>query len=173
MKNETLGVIGTVIGAAGFLYAICVSRKLDRSIDELANMTSVDIADDVITKAVNKAVDREVNNTVVMATRKVITDIESDIKIEVKCAVTDAYSDVRKSVSEEISKQAVNIDIGKLKADVIERSKQEISDKLDGQMDEILETFNHDLEHISTIYSSIARNMTKNNEDRGMCLKIS
>ena len=89
MNNKFDGIIGLIGVAAGLVgvgYAVGmhskmarISEKLDRSIEELAGKTPVDIPNDMIERAVERAVACEVKQVVGKATDAIAVDIKRDI----------------------------------------------------------------------------------------------
>lgn len=175
------GKLGAIIGIAGVGYAIYVTRKMDKicnkidkSVDDLAKKTDVDIPESLIESAVDKAVDREVGLAVELATSKAVRAVTNDINLQVRNAVEAQYSDIRKSVSEELSNKVANIDMTKLNREVTEKAEQKIIEKFDGNLDELLTKFNRELDNITKIYKSISDTISNNNSrDKETVLRIS
>lgn len=171
MKNNydfIIGISGFAVGLLGVGYAIGkhnkmndICARLDKSINEIADDMEINLPDTIVNASVNKAVEKEAEIAVKRAIKQITYDIERDISAEVKNAVVSKSQDIKKAVAEEISKQVSRIRIEDMKAEVIEKAKIEVSDKLDKNLDGILEKFNDDLDNVSKIYKSIANAMSK------------
>ena len=168
MCSKNLGCFGVVFGIVGIGYAMYttakankVCNKLDRTLDEITYDTEIDISEEVINAAVERAVEREVNRAVENATNRIIRDIKNDIHSQVKSAVDSTYSDIQVRVSKEVSKEVANINMASLKANVARKAEEQIVEKFDDNLDELLLKFNQKLESINSIYESIASTITK------------
>lgn len=166
--NFMIGLGGVVVGLIGIGYGMGsrkkltdICAKLDKTIDELSNDIEVDLSDMMVGVAVEKAVDREAKNVVSKAIKEIKYDVECDMRKEIKSAVITHSSEIKQSVSKEIEKQVSRIRIDDMKDEVVERAKLEVADRLDKNLDGILEKFNGDLTNISKIYQSIANVMGK------------
>lgn len=162
-----VGIFGIAVGLVGVGYALGtrskmakISDNLERSIDELASKTPVDIPNDMIQRAVEKAVALEVKQAVSKATDVVSVEIKRDIRKQVSDAVESEYSNIKDAVLEELVKEAANIDAKRVRADVEKAAKEHVLEKFDGNLDDILENFNDQLKNTSKIYTSIADAMT-------------
>lgn len=162
-----VGIFGIAVGLVGVGYALGtrskmakISDNLERSIDELASKTPVDIPNDMIQRAVEKAVAHEVKVAVGKATDVVSLEIKRDIRKQVSDAVESEYSNIKDAVLEELVKEAANIDAKRVRVDVEKAAKEHVLEKFDGNLDNILENFNDQLKNTSKIYTSIADAMT-------------
>lgn len=169
-KYKILACIGGAIGLCGVIYAVGTSIKLnklcktiDRSIDDLADETTIDIPEAMVEQAVKKSVDREVGYAVDRATAKIVNDIKIDIHRQIKTAVDISYSELKESISNDMSRQAANIDIQELKDEVVAKAEEKIIDKFDDELDSVLDKFNRELENVGKIYKSIANKMSESN----------
>lgn len=170
MANKSdfiVGMVGIAAGLIGVGYAmgahskmVKISENLDRSIDELASNTPVDIPNDMIERAVEKAVAYEVKQAVYKTTDRIIVDVKRDIHKQVSDAVESEYSNIKGIVLEELTNEAAKIDAKRVRADVEKAAKAHALEKFDDNLDDILENFNDQLKNTSKIYTSIADNMT-------------
>ena len=175
-----VGLFGAAFGLLGLGYAMGthskmakISEKLDKSIDELANNTTVDIPDSMIECAVEKAVAAEVKTAVGKATDAAVLDVKREIRKQVGDAVESEYSNIKDTVLEEITKEAAKIDAKRVRADVEKAAKEHALEKFDDNLDGILENFNDQLKNTSKIYTSIADSMTKcKSTEGGTVLRI-
>lgn len=178
MKGLNVNDLLLIAGAAGIAYAIYASnkmdklcKKIDKSVDDISSNMEVDISDALIDAAVEKAVEREVYQAVKKATGKAVKDIESDISKDVKAAVKEHYANLKDDVAKEMHKQVGEIDIREIREDVVEKAKKQLAEKFDDNLDGLLDKFNGELDNVSKIYRSIARNMTADS-DKGIALRI-
>lgn len=175
-----VGLLGVTVGLIGFGYAMGmhnkmakISEKLDRSIDDLAGNTPIDIPADMIERAVEKAVACEVKQAVGKTTDRIIVDVKRDIHKQVSDAVESEYSNIKDTVLKELIDEAAKIDAKRVRADVEKAAKEHALEKFDDNLDDILENFNDQLKNTSKIYTSIADTMTKyKSNDGGTVLRI-
>lgn len=170
-SDMVIAMIGAGLGMLGIGYAMGqrkklndVSVKIDKSIDELSADIHVDLSDTVVERAVDRAVERESAFAVKRATDKLVKNIEDDINRQVKNVINDTYSDIRKSVVDETAKKVSQIDIQVLKNEVVKQAKEQVAKKFDGSLNDILEDFNRNLNHVSQIYQSIAQTFPNGKE---------
>lgn len=166
-SDALVGLIGVAAGLIGIGYAMGthskmakISENLDRSIEELASNTPVDIPNDMIERAVEKAVAYEVKQAVAKAKDVVIVDVKRDIHKQVSDAVESEYRDMKDLVLEELTNEAAKIDVKRVRADVERAAKEHALEKFDDNLDDILKGFSEQLNNTSKIYSSIADTMT-------------
>lgn len=172
--DNMLGMIGGAIGLIGIGYALGthskmakISEKLELSIDDLANKTPVDISDSLIERATEQAVAREVKDAVGKVTDAALKDVKRDIHKQVSDAIESEYSDIKGEVLEEVKNEVAKIDVKRVRADVEKAAKEAVLEKLDTNMDDILENFNAQLNSTSRIYNSIADTMGKYRSSEG------
>lgn len=176
-----VGLVGVAIGLLGIGYAYGthskmaqISKNLDRSIEDLASKTPVNISDDMIERAVEKAVNYEVKQAVGKTTDKIIVDVKRDIHKQVSDAVEEEYSNIKDRVLEELTAEAAKIDVKRVRADVEKAAKEAALEKFDSSLNDILDNFNNQLNSTSRIYTSIADTMAgyKPNNGGGTVLRI-
>lgn len=138
-----------------------VCEKLDTSIDRLANDTEVDIPAKVIDQAVQRAVDRESYSAVKRATDEVMDDVKREIESRVGAVVKEHYDAISDGVTDQIAKNVAKIDEGRLRKEVVQKAKEQIAEKFDDKLDDILEEFNGNLQNVGKIYKSIAKSFSK------------
>ena len=178
--DNLVGLLGAALGMIGIGYALGthskmskISEKLDLSIEDLASKTPVDIPESMIERATEKAVALEVKNAVGKATDVVLKDVKRDIHKQVSDAIESEYSSIKDVVLEEVTDEVAKIDVKRVRADVEKAAKEAVLEKLDDNMDDILENFNDQLKNTSRIYNSIADTMTKyKSNDGGTVLRI-
>lgn len=172
--DALIGLVGIGVGLIGVGYAMGthskmakISENLDRSIEDLASKTPVDIPDDMIERAVEKAVAREVKQAVDKTTDRIIVDVKRDIHKQVTDAVESEYSDIKSTVLEELTKAASKIDVVRVRSDVEKAAKEHALEKFDDNLDDIIENFNDRLKSTAKIYTSIADTMGKYKTNEG------
>lgn len=169
LNSDTLlsfGVFGLGLVAIGYAVGIhscmkAVADKLDTSIDKIANDTEVEIPSKLIEQAVQKAVDRESYTAVRRATDVVVNGLKKEIGDQVSTAVKASYDSIADGVTSEIAKNVAKIDEARLKREVVTKAKEQIAEKFDDKLDDILEEFNGNLQNVGKIYKSIAKSFSK------------
>lgn len=178
INTNFLGKIGIIMGIGALAYSMYndiridrIAKNIDMSVKELSNKTNIYVSDSMVEKAVEKAVERATSRAVVDAKYRAEKKIEADVHNQVKTAIDGMYSDFKKSVSAEMTKQASEINMKELKAEVVAKAKEAAMEKFDDSLDDILEKFNSELDNVTKIYSSIADKFTKKN-DEGVTLRL-
>lgn len=171
-SNENLGVIGILVGLAGLAYGawqskktMDVSKKLDISLSDLEKSTPVDVKQSVVDEAIRRAVDREVKGAVAETSALIRNDIRGEIEKSVRKEVDGSLKTIKEEVAETISDQVANIDEYALKETVTKQAEKKILQKFDGSLDGLLGDFNHQLNNVNKIYSSIADTLKGNRSD--------
>lgn len=161
--DNFVGLLGVTFGLIGIGYAMGthskmakISEKLERSIDDLAGGTPIDIPSDMIERAVEKAVAAEAKVAVGKATDAAIVAVKRDIHKQVTDAVESEYSNIKGTVLEELVTEAAKIDAKRVRADVERAAKEIALEKFDDNLDDILEKHNSELENVTKIYKAIA-----------------
>ena len=173
LNRSAIQLIVTGIGAiASIGYSIYVSHKTKKQfesmVDDIAGKLStevdIDISEEIVDKAVQTSVareaDRQVTKAVDIAVRDIKGKTQQDLSSKVSTAVNSSYSDIKSQVREELQKQLGHIDISEVRKEVIADAKKEVADRLDKDIDEILEDYNKNLKNVSNIYSSIAKTIS-------------
>ena len=165
--DNVVGLIGVTVGLIGVGYALStqsklnkISEKIDLSIDELANNTPVDISESLVERATEKAVAYEVKKAVAKATDITVTELKRDIHNHVNEAVESEYASIKSTVLTEVTNEVAKIDVNRVRADIEKAAKEAVLEKLDTNMDNILENFNEQLKNTTKIYNSIANAMS-------------
>lgn len=151
--------VGYALGAHSQMKAMC--DKLDTSIDKLANDAEIDIPTRMIDQAVQRAVDRESGYAVKRATDAIINDVKHEIAEKVSAVVNSQYDTISDGVTSQIAKNVAKIDESRLKKEVVQKAKEQIAEKFDGKLDDLLEEFNGNLQNVGRIYKSIAKSFSK------------
>lgn len=169
MNNyKVLAYIGGAFGVFGIVCAIGYAIKIDklctmvgRSIDDLSEETTVDIPEAIVEQAVTKAVDQTADRAVRRATERIVNDMRRETHAQIKTAVDTSYSELKRTIARDMARQAAEIDLKELKDEVVQKAKEQVLEKFDGDLDSILEKYNRDLENVGKIYKSIAKSMSK------------
>lgn len=151
--------IGYAVGVRSQMKAMC--EKLDTSIDKIADNAEIDIPARVIDQAVQQAVNRESDYAVKRAVDAVAGDIKREIAEKVSAAVRSEYDSISDGVTSEIAKNVAKIDESRLKKEVVRKAKEQIAEKFDTKLNDVLEEFNGNLQNVGRIYKSIAKSFTK------------
>lgn len=166
-----VGVLGVAAGLVGVGYAIGthtkmakISENLDRSIDDLASRTPVDIPDSMIERAVEKAVAFEVKKAVGTVTDAITADVKKDIHKQISDAVESEYSNIKESVLEELVTEASKIDAKRVRTDVERAAKSRALEKFEDNLDDILDDYKENLNNVTKIYKSFADAATPSKE---------
>ena len=152
-------VVGLVYASDCREQAKRVCEKVSKKIDEISDDFEVDIPDSVVTKAVEKAV----NNQVGLRVQSKIDILEHDIKQEIQqrleTAVKDNLELIEKNMASRIDAEISRNDMAELKRQIKRDATIKLSQKLDSDLNDILERYNSNLDNITEIYSSIANKL--------------
>ena len=177
--DNFIGMVGIAIGLVGVGYAFGthskmakISDNLDRSIDDLASRTPVDIPDDMIKRAVEKAVAYEVKQAVSKATDVIAVDVKRDMHKQISDAIEGEYSNIKDQVLEELVTEASKIDAKRVRADVEKAAKEIALEKFNDNLDDILDDYKSNLNNVTKIYKSFADAATPSNNGGGTVLRI-
>lgn len=184
-----VGLLGVAIGLVGVGYAVGthtkmaqISDNLDRSIEDLASKTPIDIPDSLIEHAVEKAVAYEVKQAVSKVTDAAIAEVKRDIHKQVSDAVEKEYSNIKTTVLKEITDEAAKIDVNRVRSDVETAAKRIALEKFDDKLDDIVDEFKEKVEGyvedckdnlavVNKVYKTFADAMTPNSS-KGTVLHI-
>lgn len=176
---DLVGLGAVIFGIAGVGYGIgCRKRmndtcdKINAKVAEISDNVDVDIPEAIIKVAVDNAVKEEVKYQVRNTTIKVVADIESSIKHQIRDAVEEKYSDITKLVGAQVVKEVSNMDLSKLRKQIREDATEKVSDKLENELDDIVEKFTNNLDSISTIYEKVADKMSTKSEDNEIKIRL-
>lgn len=162
-----VGLVGITIGLVGIGYALGthskmtkISENLNRSIDDLASKTPIDIPDSMIERAVEKAVALEVKQAVSKVTDEVTVELKRDIHKQVCDAVEDEYSKIKDAVLDELVTEASKIDAKRVRSDVERAAKTQALEKFNDNLEAITEEYKGYLESVSKIGKTFADAVT-------------
>lgn len=168
--DNVVGLLGLAVGMVGVGYAVGVhskmarvSENLDRSIDELASKTPVDIPAGMVERAVEKAVSNEVKHAVAKATDEAVKEVKRDIHKQVSDAVESEYSTIKSTVLKELTDEAAKIDVKRVRSDIEQAAKKRALEKFDDNLDEITEEYKGYLTSVSKIGKTFADAVTQSN----------
>ena len=161
-NNSTLNTIVGILGIAGIGYGLAmhtklakISKRLDESIDSLADNMEIDIPEELINKAVDKAVSTAAKNSVSIATNNAMAEVKRDIHSKVSAAVEHEYDTIKDKVLSEATVAASKINVDRVRREVETAAKKAALEKFDANLDGILEKFNGDLDNTAKIYQAI------------------
>lgn len=155
-----LGVFGIGYGVAMRTKMAKVSERLDKSIDDLAGKTDIDISEELINQAVEKAATAEAKKAVEKAASDALAELKRDIHTNVSEAVEKEYENIKDEVLKKATEAAAKIDVARVRRDV----ERAAVTKYEANLDDILAKFNDNLSNTSKIYSSIASAITRPTE---------
>lgn len=149
-----------------------ISDMLDRSIDDLARNTTVDIPEEMIKRGVERAVKTAADQAVTKVTDEAVREVKIDIRKQVSSAVEKEYDQIKDNVLREVTDAASKIDVTRVRADVERKAERMALEKFDSELDGVLAKFNDNLENTSKIYKSIANSIAKNNDGKEFVFKL-
>ena len=133
MRYDNKNTIGVLLGIAGIAYGVYsqskmnkLAKKLNQTIDDLGDKTSIEVSKDSVDAAIDQAVEREVSIVAHKAAIATSVEISSSIRKEVKQTVDSEFSNLSSKVSDEISTQVANIDKDALTSKVTKKAEQKI-----------------------------------------------
>lgn len=163
-KNIVVGAIGLI----GLGYGIAmhtkmgkISERLDKTIDELADNTEIDIPESLVNKAVEKAVTIKAKEAVEKATTDALAELKRDIRDAVSAAVDKEYEGIKDTVLKKATDEAAKIDTVRVRRDVEKAAYNAAMEKFNDNLGDILDKFNDNLNNVSKIYSSMASAATR------------
>lgn len=137
IKFNEVGIIGLVVGVIGTAYGIWrdkkgneVSKKLNRTIDELDKRTVVEVREDIITAATNRAVERQVASAVKKAIDNVSKQIRDDCGSMIRKDVDRVYSDLKESVQERVSEEIAALDYDELREEIQRKAEHKVFEEI-------------------------------------------
>lgn len=167
-----LALVGTGLG----IYAIVQNHRMERifsdGVERVRKLTSVEVSQAIVDEAVNRAAGAEVSRAVTQIVNRSRDAMAQEIASKVKSAVSEQYGTLSKAVKESIVKKAADIDIDDLRAEVVERAKEAIAERLDSDLDEVIEKYNGELQNVGKIYQAVATLMAGDKAKTGVSLNI-
>ena len=161
-----VGCTVTVVGGLMMHRTHELSKKFDKSVQDLEKTTENDISKTLIETAVNSAAKNKVNNYVDHIGDAVLADSKQQINDAVRKAVASAKSEILDQVSERISAEAELIDIEDLKKSIRSKAEARVISKFDGSLDDLLGKFNENLSNVQKIYNGISEAMGKKDSNK-------
>lgn len=147
-KGTLIGAIGGVLGLMGLGYGVAmhtklakVGKRLDKSINDLANNMDIDIPDEIVNTAIEKAVAVETKKAVDKATSEALSELKRDIRTNVSEAVNKEYESIKDTVLAKVTEEAGKIDVARVQQ---------------ACMDSILTKYNKDMDNVSKFCSTLA-----------------
>ena len=141
IKFNEAGIIGLVVGAIGTVYGIIqakktndVSKKLNRTIDELDRSTVVEVQQAIIDQATNRAVERQVASAVKKAIDNVSEQIRSDCDSMIRKDVDRVYNDLKESIQERVSEEIAAIDYDEFREEIQRKVEHKVFEEVKDAM---------------------------------------
>lgn len=134
-------------------------KLVSKAAESVADMTVVDIRNDIVDMAVNNAANREVGRVVNRAVRLVEDDMTRQTQKYVRDAVKESYGKLSKTVSDAIAKEAAKIDGSQIMEEATEKAKEMLLQRFDGKLDGLMSDYQRNLDNVGKIYQSIASSM--------------
>lgn len=163
-KLERIGLC--VLAGASVIAAVYCHRQMKKTVklvskaaESVADMTVVDIRNDIVDMAVNNAANREVGRVVNRAVHNVEDEMIHQTQKYVRDAVKESYGKLSKTVSDAIAKEAAKIDGSQIMEDATEKAKEMLLQRFDGKLDELMSDYQRNLDNVGKIYQSIASSM--------------
>lgn len=181
--DETLitgiGFGGVIVGLIGIGYGLANRKKLNHicnrintTIDDMSQTIDVDVPKLIVDEAVDRAVEVSVQRAVKNVSANVEKEIIREIESEVRESVRSERENITHSVTKQITNEVAKINVKSLSKVVREDARDLIVQKFDGELDDLLEKYNDNLDNVTKVYSSIAKRFT-NDTCGGKDLKIS
>lgn len=148
-----LGGLGLLLYGAIKVAAIC--KKIDVSVSDLANKSSVEIEQTVVNKAVETAVDREVKKAVSGTAARVGDQVRGDLQKAIATEVKAQYNNISDKVTKQVAEEVGKIDEPKLREKVAAKAEQIVLDKLEGSTNEAIGKLNRELGIMLKTYEGI------------------
>lgn len=134
-------------------------KLVSKAAESVADMTVVDIRNDIVDMAVNNAANREVGRVVNRAVRLVEDDMTRQTQKYVRDAVKESYGKLSKTVSDAIANEAAKIDGSQIMEEATEKAKEMLLQRFDGKLDGLMSDYQRNLDNVGKIYQSIASSM--------------
>lgn len=157
--------IGAVAAGIGVVYCVgkvnAMDKLLDGSIKDLSKRTPVNVSDSLVRAATERAVEKAVASASSSVSAEVRDDMSRQIRLSVADSVKNMYGTIKDQVSKEVANKVARLDISDLREQVKDMAKDEIIDRMNLDMDDVLADYNRQLESVGKIYSSIAETFSK------------
>lgn len=163
--NENLGLLGGIALACGsIIWGLYSNLKMNRvannlrmSVDELADgVDASKISESMMASAIDKAISREMGPRIEKVAEKCTKTITNDINQQVTKYVNEVHDDVHDEVKQAFMRKVNDVDISKIRDEVIREAKDKAAQKFDNDLDGVLASYNEELGKVSRIYGSIA-----------------
>lgn len=155
----TLCLIGVGTGVYCHRQMKKTFKLVSKAAESVADMTVVDIRNDIVDMAINNAANREVGRVVNRAVRLVEDDMTRQTQKYVRDAVKESYGKLSKTVSDAIAKETAKIDGSQIMEEATEKAKEMLLQRFDGKLDGLMSDYQRNLDNVGKIYQSIASSM--------------
>ena len=171
----TLGSALVALGGVAVHKLHRLSKKFDRSVSELEDVTIKDIQKEMVRSAVENAAKATVDDYMKDVNRAVLADARAELRREANAAVSEAEKDIRERVTEELSEAASKIDIAEMKREVRAKAEAKVLSRFDDNLSDVVGKYSKSLGGIAEAYSTIANDIRKavtKDEDRKVTLNL-
>ncbi len=163
-KLERIGLC--VLAGASVIAAVYCHRQMKKTVklvskaaEGVAELTVVDIQNDIVDMAINNAANREVGRVVNRAVHNVEDEMIHQTQKYVRDAVKESYGKLSKTVSDAIAREAAKVDSNQIMEDATEKAKEMLLERFDGKLDGLMSDYQRNLDNVGKIYQSIASSM--------------
>ena len=163
-KLERIGLC--VLAGASVIAAVYCHRQMKKTVklvskacDHVAELTVVDVQQDIVDREIKNAANREVGRVVNRAVHNVEDEMMHQTQKYVRDGVKESYGKLSKTVSDAIAWEAAKIDSNQIMEDATEKAKEMLLKRFDGKLDGLMTDYQRNLDNVGRIYQSIASSM--------------
>ncbi len=166
-----LAGIGVGYGIAEHNKIKNVAEKLQLTVDEVIANKDIDIPQSMIEDSIYKSVDTNVSRIVDRVSLEISSNAKNRIKRTVEQIIAEEASNIRGEVRDHTKELVMEINVDKIKQDMIDAASDRIISKLENDIDEwereakkeidketsrIIDKYSDNFETVSKIYKAIA-----------------
>lgn len=166
------------LASAGIGYGIAehnkiknVAEKLELTVDEVIANKNIDIPQSMVEDSVYKSVDDNVSRIINKVSLEISSDAKNRIKRTVEQIIAEEAGNIRGEVRNHTKELVMEINVDKIKQDMIDTASDRIISKLENDIDEwereakkeidketnrIIDKYSDNFETVSKIYKAIA-----------------
>lgn len=123
-----------------------VSKTVDKAINDISEMTPVDVRDEIVDRAIRDAVHREVGKAVDQAVREVKNDIRNEINTQVREEIRIQRDNIIDEVDRKLVNEVDKISRDDIANDVHRKVTNMIIDRMDSDLENIKERYSRKME---------------------------
>ena len=136
-----------------------IKDKLDMTIDEVRNASTIEIKDQVIEAAVKESADVEVAHWAHTDGQGIRTQVRGDIMVICNSAVNEIKNDIKPLVKHTMEEKAKQVSIDDIQKEVIGKTSKEVGDQLKRRMDDevnkMIKDQNERIQTLNKVYDNI------------------